>query len=366
MKNIIMHKVENSEFPNVTLINRYPLGTGIGEYVADLLQVGCFECISLIFKKSDAGKVNFPGKVVCGLIPDINPKLEFLFNAYLQRFSYAKLRNRIVKISTKGDIVHFTDPSIFPFVNNEKAIVTIHDIMAYYPDETGGGFMNGRYRFVVSNLKKYREYSNIITISNKVRDELLGIGFNDNITVIPYPISSTFKFLDAKKKAREALGLPVDKILVLSISTDTPRKNLGLVKKTIDLLGDGFNLVRVGPPVGNSITFNNIDDREKMNLIYNACDVLLFPTQDEGFGRPVIEAMASGLPTVVSDIKIMREIAGNASYFVQFTPEQCKEGILYAIEEESNFRKNGIDRAKEFSFGIFKQRMISYYLNLMS
>jgi glycosyltransferase involved in cell wall biosynthesis len=348
----------------VQIVNTYPIGTGIGEYVSDLMKIGDFDCYSLIFKKSAAKSFTYPGTNFYSFIPGFSSKVEFLLNAYFQGIMYPKAQKIIKHKSGKGNIIHYSDPSVRPFINSKACTVTIHDILAYYPDKTNGGFMNARYRYIVKNFLLYKSFRNVIAISNKTREELLDKGWDNNIVVIPYAISDSFKFINNKLQARAILGLPADKFLILSISTNTPRKNLLAIKNTMDVLDERFALVRVGPSVGNSITFDYIDNREKMNLLYNACDVLLFPTLDEGFGRPVIEAMAAGLPTVVSDIKIMREIGGIAPFFSENSSESYKEGILTVLSDVENYRQKGINQASNFSFEMFKKRMTSFYSKL--
>ena len=76
---------------------------------------------------------------------------------------------------------------------------------------------------------------------------------------------------------REKLGLPLDKILILSVSSAQPRKNLGMVKKVVEELGNGYAIVRIVPPVGNSITYNNVDQATiKLKLLQNISCFQLF------------------------------------------------------------------------------------------
>lgn len=342
------------------IINTFPLTTGIGEYVSDLLNLKNSACISLIFKKWAGLKYNYPGINYYSFVPELNDKIEFLLNAYFQKITFHRL-SKLVK-ENKADIIHYADPSVTPLNINCVQTVTIHDLLSYFPDKTDGGLFNGRYRYVVKNLDLYKKFSNVISISNKVKNELIEMGWNNEISVIPYPISNSFRFLDKKRFAREQLGLPINKHLILSVSTNAPRKNLPTVRKIMETFDDDFILIRVGPKLGRSITFNYIDDREKMNLIYNACDVLLFPTLDEGFGRPVVEAMSAGLPCVLSDIEIMHELAGNAAMFVSNNDiESYRESILYSIENANILRSYGLERAKNFTFNVFFQNMLRFY-----
>jgi len=80
--------------------------------------------------------------------------------------------------------------------------------------------------------------------------------------------------LNNKIIIRKELKLPDDKILILSVSTDKPNKNLGIILKVISILGNKYKLIRVGPKIDDSITFNNIDNIT-LNKLYNACDLCL-------------------------------------------------------------------------------------------
>lgn len=355
--------IENNPKFGIFLINTYPTSTGIGEYVSDLLRLDNTTCLSLIFKKWAGSALKYPGQNYNSFFPELDEKIEFLFNAYLQRIAYPKLEKMLRK--SNAHVIHYTDPSITPLKTNKISTVTIHDLFALYPTLTDGGFLNMRYRYVIKNLEKYKNFHDVIAISNRVKNELIDKGWQNEISVIPYPISDAFRFLNRKQYARERLGLPQDKHLILSVSTNTPRKNLITVVNVMKLLGEDFVLVRVGPKLGNSITFDYVGNRETMNLIYNACDVLLFPTIDEGFGRPVIEAMAAGLPCVLSDIEIMREIAGSAAIFVPNNDIELYKDSVLSLVNNDTLRVKGIAQAANFSFDIFRRRMIQFYERLV-
>ena len=347
----------------IQLLNTYPISSGIGEYVSSLCKIENTRCLSLIFKKKAGTRLNYPGENYYSFFPSINEKLEFLFNAYFQKLFFIHLWKNVSQ--NDKNIIHYTDPSIFPFYKNELSIVTIHDLFAYYPNITNGGPFNARYRYVIKNLEKFKEFSNIIAVSEKVKNDLIRNGWSTKITVIPESISGEFKYLNNSIEIRKKLKLPIDKYLVLSVSTDTPRKNLITVNKIMEVLGDDFALVRVGSRVGKSISFEHVKDEKTMNLLYNACDVFLFPTLDEGFGRPVVEAMAAGLPVILSDIEIMHEIAGNAAKFVSNNDvELYKEAIFFSIDHAKEIREYGMNQAKYFSFDNFKDKMVKYYKSI--
>lgn len=358
MRTTVKHN-SNINF-QIQLLNTYPISSGIGEYVSSLCKIENTRCLSLIFKKKAGRELSYPGENYYSYLPEVNEKIEFVLNAYLQKIFYFHLWKNILK--NDKSIIHYTDPSILPIIRNKRSIITIHDVFAYYPDITNGGPFNVRYRYVVKNLEKFKEFSNIIAVSKKVKNDLVRNGWKNEITVIPESISEEFSYLNNSISIRKKLKLPLDKYLVLSVSTDEPRKNLQTVNKLMETIGDDFVLVRVGPKVGKSITYEHVKDNSMMNLLYNACDVFLFPTLDEGFGRPVLESMAAGLPVVLSDIEIMHEIAGEAAIFVPNNDIKLyKESIVHSIEHAKELRQRGFKQVKNFSFEIFKEKMIKYY-----
>ena len=127
------------------------------------------------------------------------------------------------------------------------------------------------------------------------------------------------------------------------------------------LLTDNFALVRVGESIGKSITFQNVS-KEKLNKIYNACDVLLMPSIEEGLGLPVIEGFATGIPVVASDIEVFREIGKDAIEYIEpMNVQSLIGGIKAAIENRDEMIYRGNKIVPEFSFQVFKEKMLRYY-----
>jgi glycosyltransferase involved in cell wall biosynthesis len=91
----------------------------------------------------------------------------------------------------------------------------------------------------------------------------------------------------------------------------------------------------------------------------------LFPTLEEGFGYPVVEAFKTGLPVISSDIDIIREVSNGAALLVN--PEELKENVegIFRIQDNSEYYiKKGYDRAKCFSGEVIKKKLTSYYNSL--
>jgi glycosyltransferase involved in cell wall biosynthesis len=92
----------------------------------------------------------------------------------------------------------------------------------------------------------------------------------------------------------------------------------------------------------------------RLHHVYRACDFYVTPAYAETFAHPLVEAMASGLPVVASDLPVHREICGDAAlYFARFSPQQFAERIAEAsgsTERAADMRKAGLRRAQDFSW----------------
>ncbi|MEM0136254.1 MAG: glycosyltransferase [Thermoplasmatales archaeon] len=275
------------------------------------------------------------------------------FNNIFGKYIYRKFAREI------GDRpLHYTTFGLPLLRHNDNDIVTIHDLFFLdRDDEAYRKYMN------ISKLlfNRFRDFRNVITVSNYTKKKLIAYGFSENIDVVYTPPSDEFQHLNEDRETlRKTLGLPLDKKLVLSVSSKLKRKNLSVVQETMKRLGDQYRLVRVGPALGSSITYTDISP-EKLNMLYNASDVLLFPTLNEGYGFPVIEAFAAGLPVVASNIEVMREIAGDAAILVEPSVDKCASGIISAIADADVLIKQGVRRSEKFSKRDFANRMNSIY-----
>ena len=133
----------------------------------------------------------------------------------------------------------------------------------------------------------------------------------------------------------------------------------------MDNLDNSFKLVRVGTPVGNSITFNNVDI-VKINKIYNASDMLFLPTLEEGFGYPVVEAFKTGLPVLSSSIDVIKEVSNGAALLVN--PDELKEnveGVYNLMENHEYYVKKGYERAKYYTSSTVREKLCSYYSGIL-
>lgn len=143
--------------------------------------------------------------------------------------------------------------------------------------------------------------------------ELLGIAA-EKIRVVPNGVALTGS--GERKAGRRLCGLSDDgRRLVLSVSSNLPHKNLPALVEAASLL-DGALVCCVGAGTerlsGNAVVGLGAVDSQALEDLYAAADVVALPTRYEGFGLPVLEAMARGVPVACSDLDVLREVGGDA------------------------------------------------------
>ncbi len=92
----------------------------------------------------------------------------------------------------------------------------------------------------------------------------------------------------------------------------------------------------------------------QLHLLYRRADVYVTPAYTETFAHPLVEAMASGLPVLASDLAVHREICGEAAqYFPRFSPQMLSEGLVQVVrspETSKRMSAAGLERSRQFSW----------------
>jgi len=130
---------------------------------------------------------------------------------------------------------------------------------------------------------------------------------------------------------------------ILAIGSREPRKNLETLVAAHRLLGGGLELVLAG---GAGYVEN-----EELAGIYRGAAVFVYPSRFEGFGMPVIEAMASGVPVVVSSHPSLDEACGDAALRADSdSPEEFAAAIDRAVADRDELVRRGLQHASRFSW----------------
>jgi len=235
-------------------------------------------------------------------------------------------------------------------------IVIAHDL---YP-LTVGKKVSLFEKLLVSITYKYMKHANIIlAVSNFCKKDVLKkYGLKNKLSVLPGGIDHTsFKKLETtKEQLRKKHNLPLKKKILLHIGRDDHRKNVSFLIKLLKKLGDDYVLVKIGDIniKKNIILVKNIDEK-KLCEIYNAVDLLLFPSLYEGLGLPPIEAMACGLPVLAANKTGLKEVCIEES-LTELNEMLWLEKINEILSNRNlrlNMIKKGLEQSKKFDWKIY-------------
>ena len=274
-------------------------------------------------------------------------------------------RRAVKRAEKAGNIIHYTSLNVPIMSSLSRAVVTFHDspISLFKTD-----YYRTPLRFrVITRLRmeRYRLAQAVFVHSRHVAKGVEDFGLGPVYTV-PLPVNDAFRPIPDRAGLRREFGLPEQRKLVLSVSTDEHRKNLRTTAAVVKSLGGQFALVRVGPPVEGAFNFRVLSEAALARL-FNSCDVLLQPSLEEGFGLPIIEAFAVGLPVVASDIEVFGEICGHAAELREATDvAKLSEAVRLVIESADDYSARSLERARAFRFEVFREQLTRAYAKIES
>ena len=332
------------------------------------------------------------GNYIINIVSNIS-KIDKENKYYLcYRFSHIKNKAKILKISQnnfrtkiiqeplnfifqlKIDIFHGMADRM-PWSYRARNIVTIHDIgAAILEDNYASNHFKDMMKKRYENILQKKPANIVITVSEFTKKEIVKHYSypEDKIRVIYHGIRNIFtpKSEDNISLTKDKYGINTDYFIY--VGSINIRKNIKRVIEAFKILTEKnktITLVLAGDlsygheEILEKINKLNIGERvkiigylknEELASLYSGAMALVFPSLYEGFGLPVIEAMACGTPVLTSNISSMPEIAGNAACLVN--PEDVSDiaGNLINLAEDKNLRKalseKGWERAKYFSW----------------
>jgi glycosyltransferase involved in cell wall biosynthesis len=273
------------------------------------------------------------------------------------------------------DVFHASDWTQPP-AKRAKLVTTIHDLsFLRWPESVHPKVLAVQKRRL-EWVK--REVDHIIAVSRATKKEiveLLGIP-EEKITVIYEGVPEDVRKLKIKNEKLKIIKkkFRIEKPYLFAYGSRAPRKNIRRLIKAFRLLGgqggNKYQLVIVGDylPEGKlpkGVVLTGFLPREEMLSLFSQSQAFVYPSLYEGFGLPVLEAFALGVPVVTSNISSMPEVAGEAAILVDpNSVDSIAEGIKKAAFDESVHRKLvrlGMRRLKSFSWEKAARKTLKVY-----
>ena len=239
----------------------------------------------------------------------------------------------------RPDVAHFIHA--LPLSCPCPAVVTVQDL-SWERDPSVFGFWDLA-TFKVFVRRAVRKAERVLAISERTKSDLIELYRTMSDKIVVTPLAPDPAFVPAGEH---------DSFL-LFVSAIEPRKQPLAAIDAANAVGR--SLVVVGPPkdpdLVAELTRRGADVRgyvpkEELVRLYQQAACLVFPSRYEGFGLPVVEAMACGTPVVAAPEKAMQEVAGDAAIFT----DDLADGVRRALADRVRLSAAGLERAKAFSW----------------
>ncbi len=288
------------------------------------------------------------------------------------------------------DLYHATDFVLPPTRREARTLLTVHDLsFARVPSAASPPLKSYLDAFVPPSVAAA---DHILADSAATKADLVELygAPEDKITVLYCGVNSRFKPVDAaesQQSLRRKYGLG-DVAYVLSVGAVHPRKNYGRVIEAISALrGAGRDLHYViaggsgglGAEMRRTIDRAGMDDRvhlpgrvdeADLPALYSGARMLAMPSLYEGFGLPVLEAMACGTPVITSDRSSLPEVGGSAALLVDPYDSEAIGDAVLKLETDPASRQGmieaGFAQARKFSWERAARQLKTIYDTLLA
>ncbi|MGH3079772.1 MAG: glycosyltransferase family 4 protein [Gaiellaceae bacterium] len=240
-----------------------------------------------------------------------------------------------------------------------RTVLTVHDLSF----EREPRLMSRKDRLVFRTTvpRSARRADRVIAVSERTRDDLLELYRIpiEKVRVIPHGVDPVFSpddgpragyllFVGAVQRRKDpTAALEAARDLQMRLVVVGPERDAALAAELRDRGAD------VRGYVGKS----------ELADLYRAAACLVVPSRYEGFGLPVLEAMASGTPVVAAPDPALMEVAGEAAVYAE--SRDLGGAILHALERRGELRTAGLERAAQFSWAETARRTVDVYRELL-
>lgn len=279
-------------------------------------------------------------------------------------------------------VIHFTNQQqglslAYNKQLGRRSIVTVHDLIPLMPISQYSLLQRLLFKLSICGI---RRAAHIIVDSEHTKYDVMKYLTlsEERITVIPLGINTKrFKPLHLKKKQYS----------ILYVGSEEPRKNFLLVLEAFALLKKKLpqaKLIKVGLPQWPDARQKALALMDQLGLNaqdvlfkgyvkdiveeYNRAELFVFPSLYEGFGFPVLEAMACGTPVISSNKTSLPEVGGNAAMYVDGSHAQELAEKMYVILTDpllkKNLREKGLRHVQNFSWDRSVKKVVHVYRTL--
>lgn len=274
-------------------------------------------------------------------------------DSIFERFAALRLNQH------KFQVVFSPMQTIGSFGKKFKLILTLHDLIYYShpePPKELPGIIRILWRLYHLSFWPQRQLlkkaDSLVTVSETTSDLVIR---HKLYRANPVVVHNAVKITPREAKRERS---------VVYMGSFMPYKNIATLIRAAGLLPDhtfhllsGISkrchgeLAALATSVGaNCIFHDGVEEELYLELLASAT-ALVHPSMDEGFGIPVVEAMASGIPVVISDIPIFREVAGKAGiFFDPRSPDELADCLIEAEQNWEHYRALSLEQAKQYSW----------------
>ena len=265
----------------------------------------------------------------------------------------------------QADLVHHTFGPLLPFVRGPRHVLTLCDVaLLRHPER----FRRWHLRSGVRNLRRAKDADRIICISRFTADEAMA--------VLGLPASKLeVVHLGVTLAAQEEPLSALPPEFCLFVGSLEPGKNLAFLNALwrehgaklppLVIVGARWSGVAgEGAPPANWIYLGYQSDGALLAL-YRRAKALLFPSTYEGFGLPVLEAMAAGCPVICAPLTSLPEVAGGAACLAELDTGRWSQAIREVGHDPENWRQRGLARAREFSWEKCARETVAIYRSVL-
>lgn len=288
---------------------------------------------------------------------------------------------------SRVDLFHATF-NIMPAGLRMPCVTTVHDIMWL----TNPEWCNSRFSPVVERFfyqhgirRALERSAAIATVSEASRRaiEIHSPHVARRIKVTPLGVSRAYRETPFHSDELGRLGLSPDRLFILCVGQYVPYKNhegaLRIFAEATDSLGDvdlvfvqrlnrhsdDLRLLASKLGIARRVHFLPLVEESDLTLLFNAATALLHPSYCEGFGLPLVEAMASGCPVVTSNRSAMSEVVGDAGLLADpYHVQAMATALRRVIQNPSlafSMKQKGLQRAARFQWRQFAHDNLEIY-----